>query len=316
MGSAEGAGSMNDVMARIRSRAWELFENRDLESALDEYSDETHILRTLEWYEDDRCTLLCADDDVAEICAREVGGVVQSRVGVTSTIVRLPGYRWDQGEMAPDCDGLFAELDRALAQSREAWPDSDPVFHAGVGHLGMVMLIGLYASARGISMLGLCTVSDRPIVLPAIPHSEMVRAVRVRREEELESGAVVESASPAAEKDPACHDLEEKLTRLNEDLTSQKNETFELRNELQEKKALEVVLSVAHESLNQQITMLQVKNDTLQGQLGQYAERATAAEEELKEFRRKMPRMVFLPFKQRLAVLIKGEVKIPLPKGF
>ena len=48
MGSTEGAGSMNDVMARIRSRAWELFENRDLESALDEYSDETHILRTLE----------------------------------------------------------------------------------------------------------------------------------------------------------------------------------------------------------------------------------------------------------------------------
>ena len=62
--------------------------------------------------------------------------------------------------------------------------------------------------------------------------------------------------------------------------------------------------------------MLQVKNDTLQGQLSQYAERATAAEEELKEFRRKMPRMVFLPFKQRLGVLLKGEVKIPLPKGF
>ncbi|MBN2235345.1 MAG: hypothetical protein JW706_09355 [Opitutales bacterium] len=303
-------------MARIRSRAWELFENRDLESALDEYSDETHILRTLEWYENDRCMLLCADDDVAEICAREVGGVVQSRVGVPSTILRLPGYRWDQGEIAAGCDGLFTELDRSLAEGREAWPDFEPVFHAGVGHLGMVMLIGLYASARGLPVLGLCSVSDQPMVLPLLPHSEMVRAVRVKREEELDSSSPVEEGKPSMADESACHDLEEKLSRLNEDLTSQKNEAFDLRNQLQEKKALEVVLSVAHESLNQQITMLQVKNDTLQGQLSQYAEKATVAEEELKEFRKKMPRVIRLPFNKRIEVLLKGEVKVPLPKGF
>ena len=138
----------------------------------------------------------CADDDVAEICAREVGGVVQSRVGVTSTIVRLPGYRWDQGEMAPDCDGLFAELDRALAQSRDAWPDSDPVFHAGVGHLGMVMLIGLLCFRRaGINVGVLCTLSDRPDRLPVYPASEWWACCQARGE--LESVRRGE-ASPSA----------------------------------------------------------------------------------------------------------------------
>ncbi|MDD4349726.1 MAG: hypothetical protein PHF70_11515 [Opitutales bacterium] len=316
MGTGEGAGSVNDVMARIRSRAWELFENQDIESALDEYSDETHILRTLEWYENDRCMLLCADDDVAEICAREVGGVVQSRVGVPSTVLRLSGYRWDQGELAPGCEGLFAELDRSIAEVRESWPDCEPVFHAGVGHLGMVMLIGLYASTRGLPVLGLCSVSDHPMVLPSLPHAEMVRAVRIKREEELDSSIPLAEQKTSQTSDSACLDLEEKLSRLNDDLTSQQNEAFDLRNQLQEKKALEVVLSVAHESLNQQITMLQVKNDTLQGQLSQYAERATVAEEELKEFRRKMPRLIHLPFKTRLEVLFKGDVKVPLPKGF